>query len=113
MRIFLAFIASTMVLVALIELSWRSEAATAKAITGCVNEGEGLPIAADEKEAFVYRCMSYRHYRYSHKCGDAHSTKCYTQPGFLETKWFEVMDCLKFEEGSFAGSFKGCIRRVY
>jgi hypothetical protein len=114
MRIFLALIVAAVVVIAPVGLvPWRNDARTARVLTACINQTEGLPLMAVEKEGFVNRCMSYRHYSYSQQCGDSHATKCYTPPGFLATTWFEIVDCIKFEEGSFEGSFRGCIRKVF
>jgi hypothetical protein len=112
MRIFLAIIVAAVVVIALVDLMpRRNDEITGKALAGCISQTEGLPLTALEKEAFVHHCMSYGHYSYSQQCGDARATKCYTPPGVLATKWFEIVDCMKFEEGSFEGSFKGCVRK--
>ena len=112
MRIFVALIVAAVVVIAVVSLMpWRNDDTTAKALIACVSEMEGLPLTGSEKEVFVYRRMSYGHYSYSQQCGDSYATKCYTPPAFLAAKWFEVVDCMRVEEGSFEGSFKGCVRK--
>jgi hypothetical protein len=111
MRSFVIVIVTAFVVVALLSLtSWRDDEASANTLSACANQSEGLPLTRVEKEEFISRCMSYGHYLYSQQCGDPHAAKCYTPPGLLTTKWFELRDCMRFEEGSFEGSFRGCIR---
>jgi hypothetical protein len=112
MRRVLTVIATAVVVIALIGVtSWRNDDATAKAIAACTSQTNGMPFTADEKDIFVFRCMSHWHYSYSQTCGNAYGAECYTPPGFLATKWFEIVDCLRFEEGSYDGSVKGCARK--
>jgi hypothetical protein len=112
MRSFVIVVVTAFVVVSLLSLtSWRDDEATANTLTACVNQSEGLPLTRVEKEEFISHCMSYGHYLYSQQCRDPHAAKCYTPPGLLATKWFELRDCMRFEEGSFEGSFRGCIRK--
>jgi len=113
MRSFLTVIAAAVVVLALLELMPRNDETTAKSLAACVNQSEALPLTRIEKEDFVSHCMSYGHYSYSQQCGNSHAIECYTPPGLLAAKWFEIVDCMKFEEGSFEGSFRGCVRKVF
>ena len=47
MRIFLALIVAAVVVIALVGLMpWRNDARTARALSACINQTEGLPLAA-------------------------------------------------------------------
>src|SRR5229473_6870569 len=78
MRVFLTVVAAVVVVIVLAGLvPFRNDEAAAEALDACSTQTEGMPLTANEKEIFVYRCMSSWHFSYLTKCGDSHATQCY------------------------------------